>query len=331
MSSTLNADEPMLATPQKVIQKAILSSQQETQKPIAAAEAHFTAITTQARPATLAEHIELTVLYLTSDDYTKTEESKSMPLDSAALTLIAGELVLWRNRTDPDSFPIIYTPWTVKLVVKFCNRLTSGWNAFSICTSSYVKGKKLEAPTIICGFLRRDATESNAKKRKRLPANTANDDDSNDIQTSPVPGHRKEGQKIKVSVQISGYFPTFAFKDKTNRNVKQSDVALDQDARKALARLAGQYNARQKAFVKEENEKVLLAAARWRLYLNHLDESKQQREIAVCGAASEPDKMQETLHVHDFNEEIMYEFVDEFRKSSASWKQQSTEGDSDED
>lgn len=65
----------MLATPQK----DFVSLQQDTQELIAAAEAHYTAITTKAHPATLAEHIELTVLYINSDDYTKSAESKALP------------------------------------------------------------------------------------------------------------------------------------------------------------------------------------------------------------------------------------------------------------
>lgn len=134
-------------------------------------------------------------------------------------------------------------------------------------------------------------------------------------------------------MQTSSYFPQFTFKDMMKRNVKQNDIMFDENSGKRLARLAAEHNAKQKAFVKEENERILVAAARWKLYLSALAESKREEKIAMYSAGLEPDKVQELLHIHDFREEIMYEFVDEFKKSAAHWKQQmlSSEGESDED
>jgi len=85
---------------------------------------------------------------------------------------------------------------------------------------------------------------------------------------------------VKAVGQTSEHLPSFVFKDAKNTFVRQDDVRFNQDSWRLLMQLAGEHTAKKEAFVSNENEATLLAAARSRLFMSRLIEDDQ----AVFGA-----------------------------------------------
>jgi len=233
-----------------------------------------------------------------------------------ALHLIASEVVLWHYRRNPKSFPRKFEP--MHDLAEFCKILREDWEPYTRDPLKMNRPypRKLDSPPkVLCGVFRNDAFESTRERNKRQKLHSENPDTQHKA-FPPLP-YRKKGQPVfalvTTAADTAGLFPKFVYRDNCDLAVAYNDIAFRPDFGTILADLMVDFRRRQEKFVSQENEGILMAAARRRLIYFRLSE-EERRQLNWMGPQPQAKQLQERLLVPEVRWDQSFHFLTELCK-----------------